>query len=188
MRIVGGALRGRRLIAPEGRAIRPTADRAREGLFNILEHGAACAEFNIRGATVVDAFAGTGAMGLEALSRGAARTHFLETDVTAIGVLRRNIADLDQGDRAEIVNRDATQPGRAPEPCQLALLDPPYGSALAVPAMSALGAQGWLAPDAVVVAEHGAKEDLAAPSGFTAIDQRRYGAAIFSIFRWHAHE
>ena len=188
MRIVGGALRGRRLVAPEGRAVRPTAERAREGLFNILEHGAAFADFNIRGAVVVDAFAGTGALGLEALSRGATRAYFLEIDRAALSALRRNIEALDQADRAEILSRDATQPGRAPTPCHLAFLDPPYESELAMPALIALGARGWLAPGAVAAVEHGARDELRPPSGFDPVDQRHYGAATFTIFRWYANE
>ncbi len=188
MRIVGGALRGRRLVAPEGRTVRPTADRAREGLFNILDHGAAFADFQLAGASVVDAFAGTGALGLEALSRGAAHAIFLETDPDALKALRRNIATLDQGDRADVLSRDATRPGRAATRCTLALLDPPYGADLAAPALSALAANGWLADNAVAVVEHAERETLAPPDGFEPLSQRRYGAAVFTFFRWLINE
>ena len=188
MRIVGGALRGRRLVAPEGKAVRPTADRAREGLFNILDHGAAFAGFSLSGATVVDGFAGTGALGLEALSRGAAHAVFLETDADALKSLRRNIATLDQDDRAEVLVRDATRPGRAATPCALALLDPPYKADLAAPALSALAENGWFVDNGIAVVEHAAKETLAPPEGFELLDQRRYGAAVFSFLRWLTNE
>lgn len=188
VRIVGGALRGRRLAAPDGRTVRPTADRAREGLFNILEHGAAFADFDIRGAIVVDAFAGTGALGLEALSRGAERVYFLENDPVALKTLRANVEALDQTDRAEILNRDATHPGRAQAQCDLAFLDPPYASDFAIAALAELGEQGWLATDAVVVVEHAADADLIVSHNFEPIEQRRYGAAHFAIFRWRANE
>jgi len=184
MRIVGGALRGRRLVAPEGQAVRPTADRAREGLFNILDHGAAFADFSLSGATVVDVFAGTGALGLEALSRGAEHAFFFENDAEALRALRRNIAALDQGDRAEVLNRDAARPGHARARCALALFDPPYGADLAAPALSALAENGWFADNAIAVVEHAADETLIPPESFEPIDQRRYGAAAFTFFRW----
>lgn len=184
MRIVGGVLRGRRLTAPDGRTVRPTADRAREGLFNILDHGAAFADFQLAGASVVDAFAGTGALGLEALSRGAGHAYFLETDTDALRALRRNVETLDQGDRAEILVRDATRPGRARAPSSLALLDPPYGTDLGASALTALAENGWLAPGAIAVVEQAAKEILSPPAGFETLDERRYGAALFTFVRW----
>ena len=131
MRIVGGAWRGRRLAAPAGGGVRPTSDRAREALFNILENASAFADLDIAGAVVVDAFAGTGALGLEALSRGAALALFLESDADALAVLRRNLDSVGARARARAYPLDATQPGRAPEPCDLAFLDPPYGAGLA---------------------------------------------------------
>jgi 16S rRNA (guanine966-N2)-methyltransferase len=188
VRIVGGALRGRRLTAPPGHDVRPTADRAREGLFNILAHGAAFSDFSLAGARVVDAFAGTGALGLEALSRGAAHATFLETDAAARQALQRNIAALDQGDRCDILARDATRPGRGRMPASLVFLDPPYGMGLAEPAVTALAAAGWLAADAVVVVEHADGEAFAAPAGFETVEARRYGAAAFCFMRWRGTE
>jgi 16S rRNA (guanine966-N2)-methyltransferase len=185
MRIVGGSHRGRPLQVPPGDAIRPTSDRAREALFNILAHrgwgeggGPAYA-----GATVLDAFAGTGALGLEALSRGAERAFFLENDRTALDTLRGNIAALGEQPRARVISADASQPPAASAPCSLAFLDPPYRAGLAAPALEALAQRGWLAPGAICVIETTAKEPLAPPAGFTLLDERRYGAARLTFLR-----
>jgi 16S rRNA (guanine966-N2)-methyltransferase len=184
MRIVGGRLRGRRLVAPRGRTLRPTSDRAREALFDVLLHGAALAGFALAGATVLDAFAGTGALGLEALSRGTARAFFLETERAARAALKANIDALGEEPRSQVLVRDAMRPGPAPAACDLAFLDPPYGSGLAAPALAALAHHGWLAPGALAVVEHAAKEDFAPPAGFTTVDARRYGAAALAFVRW----
>lgn len=184
MRIVGGRHRGRAIEVPPGRAVRPTSDRAREALFNILEHGRFAAEGSpFRDRTVLDAFAGTGALGLEALSRGAAHAIFLETAPEAARVLKANIARLGESSRATILPADATKPPRAPAAAALALLDPPYHQDLAAPALAALAAGGWLEPGALVVAEFAAREDLALPAGFTLLDERRYGAARLVFLR-----
>jgi 16S rRNA (guanine966-N2)-methyltransferase len=184
MRIVGGRHRGRRLIAPPGDQVRPTSDRAREALFNILTHGDfASAGSPFADENVVDAFAGTGALGLEALSRGAARAAFIETDRAALAALRRNLAVLDEEDAADIISGDATRPPRAPYQAALALLDPPYRSGLAAPALSALTQMGWLAPRALAVVELAAKEPFSSPAGFAMIDERTYGAARLVFLR-----
>jgi 16S rRNA (guanine966-N2)-methyltransferase len=184
MRIVGGRHRGRRLVAPPGDQVRPTSDRAREALFNILSHGDfAAAGSPIADANVLDAFAGTGALGIEALSRGAARAVFIETDRTALGALRRNLAALDEEDATDVIAGDATRPPRAPYAAALAFLDPPYRSGLAVPALTALAGMGWLAPHALVIVELAAKEPFSAPEGFAMIDERRYGAARLVFLR-----
>jgi 16S rRNA (guanine966-N2)-methyltransferase len=176
--IVGGSHRGRRLVAPPGDSVRPTSDRAREALFNILSHGDfAAAGLHFAERPVLDAFAGTGAFGLEALSRGASAAAFIESERDAIAALRRNVAALGEGERAHIVAGDATRPPRAAFTCAVAFLDPPYRSGLAAPALSALAAAGWLAPDAFAVIEVAAREALPAPAGFTIIDERVYGAA-----------
>jgi 16S rRNA (guanine966-N2)-methyltransferase len=178
MRIVGGSHRGRRLLAPASQVVRPTSDRAREALFNILSHGAFAAEgLPFAGAAVLDAFAGTGALGLEALSRGAREAVFFENDQEALTVLRRNISDLGETLRAQIVNDDATRPRRASVACAVAFIDPPYASGLAARALSALAAAGWLTRDALAVIEVGAREALAPPEGFGLVDERIYGAA-----------
>jgi 16S rRNA (guanine966-N2)-methyltransferase len=184
MRVVGGRHRGRKLVAPPGDTVRPTSDRAREALFNILSHGAfAAAGLPFAGENVVDAFAGTGALGIEALSRGAARAAFIETDRAALAALRRNLAALDEEDCADILAADATRPLRARYPAALALLDPPYRSGFAAPALTALAAAGWLAPRALAVVELAAKEPFSLPAGFAMIDERYYGAARLLFLR-----
>ena len=183
MRIVGGTLKGRRIAAPPGLGVRPTADRARQMLFDLLAHGNALAGFALAGRTVLDAFAGSGALALEALSRGAARATLLETDRGALATLRANIAALGLEERARVLARDATHPGRAPEACGLAFLDPPYGSGLAAPALEALAAGGWLEANAVAVVEHAAAEPFAAPAGFALLESRGAGAGAFTLLR-----
>ena len=178
MRITGGKHRGRPLAAPEGPAVRPTSDRARQAVFNILSHGRfARAGSPIAGARVLDAFCGTGAMGLEALSRGAAAATFLEQDARALAAAKRNADALGESFCATFLQADATRPPPAPEPCELLFLDPPYGSGLAPVALEALRVAGWVAPDAVVVVEVAAREAFEPPQAFEIVDERRYGAA-----------
>src|SRR5712691_9433089 len=154
MRIVGGSHRGRRLVAPAGELVRPTSDRAREALFNILSHGNfAATGLPFADRPVLDVFAGTGAFGLEALSRGAGAAAFIENDREALAALRRNIAALGEEDRTHIVAGDATRPPRAGLACAAAFFDPPYRSGLAGLALGAIAAAGWLTPDALVVIE-----------------------------------
>lgn len=184
MRIVAGKHRGRALQAPEGLEVRPTADRAREALFNILAHKGFRADglSPVRDAIVLDAFAGTGALGLEALSRGAAHVTFMETDRRAVAAIRANVAALREEARTSLREADATRPPAAPPagrtaPCTLVFLDPPYGRGLGAPALTALAARGWIAEDAICVIELEAKEPFAPPEGFTQLDERRYGKA-----------
>ena len=185
MRIVGGKWRGRRLAAPEGTAVRPTGDRVREALFNILEHGG----FQPGGgsplpdARVLDGFAGTGALGLEALSRGADHATFIEKDRVAQRALEANIASCGAADQATVLRADCRMPPRAAAACDLVFLDPPYGAGHAGPALTALADAGWLAEDALCVVELGAKEDFTPPARFTALEDRRYGAARIVILR-----
>jgi 16S rRNA (guanine966-N2)-methyltransferase len=184
LRIVGGSHRGRRLVAPPGEAVRPTSDRAREALFNILSHGNfAASGLPFADRPVLDAFAGTGALGLEALSRGASAAVFIEREREALAALRRNIGALGEEDRAQIVAGDATRPPRAAFACAVAFLDPPYRSGLAAPAVAALAAAGWLTPDALIVIEVAAREELPATAGFTLMDERTYGAARLVFLR-----
>ena len=184
MRIVGGSQRGRRLVAPPGEAVRPTSDRAREALFNILSHGELAAEgVPFADAAVLDAFAGTGALGLEALSRGAADAVFIEQDREALAILRRNIAALGETARCRVIPGDATRPPRAAAECAVVFLDPPYRSGLAAPALTALAATGWLAPQALVAVELAAREEFAAPPGSHILDERVYGAARLILLR-----
>ncbi len=184
LRIVGGVHRGRRLVAPPGESVRPTSDRVREGLFNILSHGNfAASGLPFADRPVVDVFAGTGALGLEALSRGASAAIFIENGRDALAALRRNIAALGESERAHVVTGDATRPLRGAIACAAAFLDPPYRSGLAAPALSALAASGWLAPDALVVIEIAAAEELPSPAGFALLDERVYGAARLVFLR-----
>jgi 16S rRNA (guanine966-N2)-methyltransferase len=178
MRIVGGRHRGRRLLAPPGDTVRPTSDRAREALFNILSHGHLAANgIPFAGAAVLDAFAGTGALGLEALSRGAARAVFFEQDPEALTILRKNVASLGEAAHAQIMSCDAVRPPRAGLQCAVGFIDPPYRSGLAAAALEAIVAAGWLAPEALAVVELGAREELLPPAGFDVLDERAYGAA-----------
>ena len=184
MRIVAGRHRGRRLLSPPGETVRPTSDRAREALFNILSHGQLAAEgIPFAGAAVLDAFAGTGALGLEALSRGAAEAAFIEQDREALATLRQNIAALDEDAHSRVVPGDATRPPRAPSAYALAFLDPPYRSGLGAAALTALDAAGWLTPDALAVVELAAREHLAPPAGFSVLDERLFGAARLLFLR-----
>jgi len=184
MRIVGGRHRGRRLLAPPGEAVRPTSDRAREAMFNILAHGRlAAAGSPLAEAAVLDAFAGTGALGLEALSRGAAEAVFLEKDRAALAFLHKNIEALGEGARCRVIPGDATHPPRAIAGCTLAFLDPPYQSALAAPALQALEGAGWFALGALAVIELAAREELSPPAGFVPVDERVYGAARLAFLR-----
>lgn len=181
MRIVGGSHKGRRLTAPDGRGTRPTSDRARESLFNILAHSPLV---DLDGARVVDAFAGSGALGLEALSRGAEHAWFLERDHAALAAIRANVAELRVEGQTTILRADATKPPPAVQPCTLALVDAPYEKDLSAPCLAALAQRGWLAPGALAMVEVAAREVLPVPEGFTIEDERTYGAArvVFLTF------
>ena len=189
MRIVAGAYRGRNLVAPEGAATRPTSDRAREAMFNVLEH--APWSPGLRDQRVMDLFAGSGALGLEALSRGAAFCLFVETDAAARGAIRDNVEALGaKGElfgRTRIHRRDATdlgpRPGADGAPFDLVFLDPPYAKGLGERALAELVAGGWLAPGAVAVFERGADEAEPETPGFERLDDRRYGAARVFFLR-----
>ena len=185
MRIVGGRFRGRRLAAPKGDAVRPTADRVRESVFNILAHGLDGTD--IEGATVVDVCAGSGALGLEALSRGAVRAVFIDEDGAALKCIRQNATDLGVERDVLMLRLDAARlpppPLAAGDPAALAFLDPPYGSGLAVPALTGLKTKGWIAAGALCVVEIGGEEALAPPPDFTPLDERLYGAARIIFLR-----
>ena len=185
LRIIGGKHRARAIAAPEGQATRPTASRAREALFNILVH----ANWRADGASplvdarVLDAFAGSGALGLEALSRGAAHATFLDNDANAIRLIGENVRKLGEAASAKVIRADATRPPPGREACDLLFLDPPYRSGEATPALAALASAGWVAPGAIITVELAHTEDIVPPAGFEAIDERRYGAAKIVILR-----
>jgi len=173
MRVVGGRLGGRTLAGPKSPAIRPTSDRLRESLFNILAHGYGDP---VTGARVLDLFAGTGALGIEALSRGATFALFVDDSAEARALVRENVITLGLGGNSRIFRRDATRLGPAAplEPYSLAFLDPPYGKGLAGTSLAAARAGGWLTPGALAVVEESAKARFAAPEGFTELERRRY--------------
>ena len=182
MRIVGGRLRGRALAAPTSQAIRPTADRLREALFNILVHAYGDP---VTGARVLDLFAGTGALGLEALSRGAAFALFIDDAAAARALLRENVAALGLGGVTRIFRRDARKLGRAHPlaPFSLAFLDPPYGRGLAAAALASARAGGWLMPEALIVVEEAVSAGFAPPAGFDELERRRYDDTALIVLR-----
>jgi 16S rRNA (guanine966-N2)-methyltransferase len=190
MRIVAGLYRGRALTAPAGLATRPTADRTRQAVFNVLEHAAWSP--GLRGARVIDLFAGSGALGLEALSRGADFCLFVETDAAARGAIRDNLEALAPDGalfgRSRIHRRDATDLGKKPAgdgaPFDLAFLDPPYAGGLGERALASLAQNGWLKAGAICVFERAAAESAPAGAGFEALDDRRYGAARVHVLRY----
>ena len=182
MRVVGGSLRGRALAGPKSAAIRPTADRLRESLFNILLHAYGDP---VAGARVLDLFAGTGALGIEALSRGAAFALFVDQSAEARALLRENVTALGLGGTSRIFRRDATKLGPAHplEPFSLAFLDPPYGQGLAQAALSSALAGGWLLPNALVVVEEAVKAQFAAADGFVELERRAYDDTEFVFLK-----
>lgn len=184
LRIIGGVWRGRTIEAPSDDSIRPTTDRVRESLFNRLMHGAAGSGFVLAEARVADVFAGTGAMGLEALSRGAAHVSFIERDTGALSLLRRNIAKLGADDRVTITSGDATVLPRAGVMHDLALLDPPYGQGLGEPAMASLARQGWLKPGALVSLEMNAADAAPEVAGFKLLDRRDAGRIAVVFYQY----
>ena len=185
MRIVGGASRGLRLAGPGPAdvtgALRPTADRVRESLFNLLAHGGFGDPAPPAGRQVLDLFAGTGALGLEALSRGAETTVFVEHSRGSLALLERNVARIDHpGTR--VLRRDATRLGPCPGPsCDLVFLDPPYGKGLGERALTSAQSGGWIAPNALIVWEEALSPEI--PSGMSLIDTRRYGGTVISILQ-----
>ncbi len=190
MRIVGGRLRGRRLEAPGGMALRPTADRTREALFNILCQGKLewrpskpDGDNPLAGARALDAFAGTGALGLEALSRGAGFVTFMENQAAALNACQANIEALGEAAQAELLRGDVLRPPKAMAPCELVLMDPPYNQDLAPPALAALLAAGWLAAGALATVELMATEPLTPPEGFEILDERKSGKARLVFLR-----
>jgi 16S rRNA (guanine966-N2)-methyltransferase len=175
MRIISGHWRGRALIAPPGDATRPTADRVREALFSMLTSRLGSFE----GLRVFDGFAGTGALGIEALSRGAAHGTFVERDGEAIKALRRNVEGMQLN--ATIIAAPMESLGLAPAPCDLIMLDPPYASGLAGPALARLAANGWIAPHALISVETGRKEVLETAHEVLAV--RDHGKARLHLLR-----
>jgi len=184
MRIVGGRLRGRGLTGPKSQAIRPTSDRVRETLFNILAHGY---DDPVAGARVLDLFAGTGALGLEALSRGASFVLFMDDGAEARALIRENVEALGLGGISRLFRRDATKLGPAHplEPFTLAFLDPPYGKGFAERALLSAQAGRWFTTDALIVVEEATKAFLT-PDGFAEVERRCYGDTELVFLRNHS--
>jgi 16S rRNA (guanine966-N2)-methyltransferase len=182
MRVVGGRLRSRPLAGPKSDAVRPTADRLREALFNILAHSYGDP---VTGARVLDLFAGTGALGIEAISRGAAYALFVDEGVEARALLRDNVEALGLGGVTRIFRRDATKLGPAHplEPFSLVFLDPPYGKGLAEKGLISAHEGGWLKPEALIVVEEAADAALKAPKGFSELERRQYDDTEFVFLR-----
>jgi len=171
-RIVAGRFRGRRLDVPKGRDVRPTTDRMRERLFSMLMHGRYP---DMTGATVADIFAGTGALGLEALSRGASSVTFVEQARPSIACINGNIATLAVNDQATILAKNATKLPPAPAPCDFIFMDPPYRQGLVRPTLEAILSAGWLAEDGVIICEQAADEPLDIPDELEIVDDRSQG-------------
>ncbi|MCT8267062.1 16S rRNA (guanine(966)-N(2))-methyltransferase RsmD [Afifella sp. JA880] len=171
MRIVGGSLKGRQLAAPKTQAVRPTTDRLRESLFSILEHRHG---LPAKGSRVLDLFAGTGALGLEAISRGAGYALFVEQGVEGRSLIRKNIETLALTGATRIFRRDATRLGvvGTMAPFDLVFCDPPYGKGLGEQALAAALAGGWLKPDALIVLEESDRAEISLPEGFALVDKR----------------
>ena len=183
MRVVAGRFRGRALVAPDDMSIRPTSDRVRESVFNILAHGVE--DFTLTGARVIDLFAGTGALGIEAVSRGAAFCLFVEEAAEARALIRRNVEALGLTGETRIFRRDATDLGPAGnmEPYGLAFLDPPYGKGLGEKALAGLVDGNWLKPGAICVLEEKAGLALSLPSGLEQLDSRSWGETEVRFLR-----
>ncbi|HVX79241.1 MAG TPA: 16S rRNA (guanine(966)-N(2))-methyltransferase RsmD [Bradyrhizobium sp.] len=182
MRVVAGRLKGRSLASPSSRNIRPTADRLRESVFNILTHAY---DDPIREARVLDLFAGTGALGIEAVSRGAKFALFVDDGAEARALLRNNVEALGLGGITKIFRRDATNlgPAHPVEPFSLVFLDPPYGKGLGERALASLREGGWLAPGALLVVEEAKAAGFAAPAGFEELERRAYDDTEFVFLK-----
>ena len=187
MRIVGGTFKGRAIIAPQGDVVRPTSDRVRESVFNILAHGNFGDDFSLEGARVLDLFAGTGAMGLEAISRGAAFALFVDEQAESRAAIRENVEALGLTGQAKLFKRDATnlgpRPGSVGAPFSVVFADPPYGRSLGGPAILSARAGGWMTDDALVIVEEALTSDFEAPEGFEEVDRRRYGKSGIVMLR-----
>ena len=182
MRVVGGRLKGRNLASPTSHDIRPTADRLREALFNILIHAY---DDPISDARALDLFAGTGALGIEAISRGAKFALFIDNGAEARALMRDNVESLGLGGVTKVYRRDATNlgPAHPVEPFSLVFLDPPYGKGLADQALASLRDGGWLTPAALLVVEEAKAAGFKAPEGFSELERRVYDDTEFVFLR-----
>ena len=184
MRVVAGRLRGRMLATPDDDSVRPTSDRVREAAFNILAHG--IDGFDIEGVRALDLFAGTGAMGIEALSRGASYCLFVEENADARGLIRQNVDAFGLTGVTRIFRRDATDLGPAGrnDGFGLAFCDPPYGKGLGEKALRSAADGGWLTDGAIVLLEELASAEIALPDGFAELDRRQWGKTQMIFARY----
>jgi 16S rRNA (guanine966-N2)-methyltransferase len=182
MRVVAGRLKGRSLASPSSREIRPTADRLRESVFNILTHAY---DDPIQDARVLDLFAGTGALGIEAVSRGAKFALFVDNGAEARALLRNNVEALGLGGVTKVFRRDATNlgPAHPVEPFSLVFLDPPYGKGLGEQALASLREGGWLTPAALLIVEEAKAAGFVTPQGFEELERRAYDDTEFVFLR-----
>ncbi|MTI09449.1 16S rRNA (guanine(966)-N(2))-methyltransferase RsmD [Curvivirga aplysinae] len=181
MRIISGRFKGAKLEAPKGHDTRPTSDRTRESLFNLLLNGKFSKQ--LRNRPFADIFAGTGAVGLEAISRGASKGYFLENGRHALPHLEANITKCRVEDEARIFRVDASKPPRAPEACGIIFIDPPYGKDLINICLTPLIEKGWLAEDGVVITQGHPADPVSVPKGFEIADERKYGAALLFFLK-----
>jgi 16S rRNA (guanine966-N2)-methyltransferase len=190
MRITGGRLRGRPLFAPQEARVRPTSDKVRQAIFNLLQHHPELDDFSLEGARVLDLFAGAATLGLEALSRNAAYCLFVDDAADSRALIRRNVEALDLTGSAKIWRRNAAALGRLATlaPFDLAFLDPPYRHDLIEPALGAMSAGGWLVNGAIIVAESDEHDCIAPPGGYLAFDRRTYGGTVITLLRYELAE
>ena len=186
MRIIAGRHKGRRLAAPSGRDVRPMTDRTREALFNVLAHSGWGADGGnpVLDAIVLDAFCGTGALALEALSRGAGEAWLLDISKGSLDVARRNIETMGESERAHLLRADSTRPPPAKAVAGLAFIAPPYRRGMAPPAIAALASGGWISPGAAIVVELATSDPFEPPDGCTVLDDRHYGGTRLVFLEW----
>lgn len=185
MRVIAGKHKGRKieLLKEAAAKVRPTSDFAREAVFNILTHGNIAAKYSFVGKNVLDVFCGTGAMGIEALSRGAGSVTFVDMSRDAIGNVRHNISRIGELENAEFIQANVTKIGRARKNYSLIFIDPPYLQNLITPALNSLHEGGWFALDSIIVIEHDEKEEIKIPDIFEVVIKRRYGRAVVELLQ-----
>ncbi|MEE2932126.1 MAG: 16S rRNA (guanine(966)-N(2))-methyltransferase RsmD [Pseudomonadota bacterium] len=185
MRLVAGKHKGRALVAPAGLGVRPTSDKVRESLFNILAHGGyrAGKQSVLENASVLDAFAGSGALGFEALSRGASKCIFMEKAEIALEAIKKNSFELGESSRVRVLQTDATNPPTNTEPVDLLFLDPPYKEMLLLSALTGLLAANWVGVDTVCCAELDAYDEYSIPSNMELLLERQYGGTRILILK-----
>lgn len=190
LNIIAGKHRGRKIETKADKNVRPTGSKTRGAVFNILLHGKFGASGNspLIGKSVIDLFCGTGALGLEALSRGASHVIFVDESSESIALARANAAHMHEEDNASFIRSDSTSLPKARRTCSLAFLDPPYNSGLAAKSLASLDAQGWLEDGAIAVVELSHKETLAAPENYAIFDERKYGNTKIVLLSYEKKE